>query len=266
LHAANIVALNNNERQEESTLRELEGNVRKLDFKQSRFVLLEFTFSVYAISITLVAILTIAYFILSAENGIEDMLNELFAIVAMFLIFDEAHKAGRCCNRHLRDPWVQNSLNRFASYSRQEEDDSKFIVTNGEDPRHEAPAGDIFFNDISVFYPDVDLPVVQKVSFRIPQGGSVAFAAESGAGKSTLLKAMVGHFQFERTISFGYVELSRETRSRIRERLGVVTSEITLYSRSVNIAYSYDSADEAKILDVLEKVGLPGWVNRFQMV
>lgn len=51
---------------------------------------------------------------------------------------------------------------------------------------------DIVFDNVTFKYPNSDILVLDKVSFRIQKNTSVAIVGENGAGKSTLLKLICG--------------------------------------------------------------------------
>ena len=48
----------------------------------------------------------------------------------------------------------------------------------------------IEFNDVDFSYNSTDRQILDKVSFKIPAGGTVAFVGTSGCGKSTLLRLL----------------------------------------------------------------------------
>jgi len=113
-------------------------------------------------------------------------------------------------------------------------------------------------------------PVVQDISFAVGRGETVALLGPSGCGKSTLLRAICGLEPLAAgTISWDGTDLAPVPTHR--RGFGLVFQDGQLFvHRSVaeNIAYGLRvqqcprAAREARVTELLELVGLPGFGPR----
>ena len=95
------------------------------------------------------------------------------------------------------------------------------------------PAGPIEFRDLTFSYGDRG-PVLEGVSFRVPQGGLVAVVGPTGSGKSTLGLLLCRLFEPPRgTVFVGGVDVGLVSRHRLRRSVGYVPQEAFLFSRSL---------------------------------
>ncbi len=115
--------------------------------------------------------------------------------------------------------------------------------------------GTIEFRDVSFAYKPEE-PVLDRVSLRVNPGETIAIVGPNGCGKTTLMN-MVARF-YDPTA--GSVLVSgidvRELRRRdLRERLGVVTQETTLFDDTVaeNIRYGRLEATRAEVIAAAER-------------
>ncbi|MCL2043984.1 MAG: energy-coupling factor ABC transporter ATP-binding protein [Treponema sp.] len=76
--------------------------------------------------------------------------------------------------------------------------------------------------EITVIYPDKTL-AVEKVSFTLNEGESIALLGENGAGKTTLLLAIVGILELaDGTVEIDNLQLGKKTINEIRKRIALV--------------------------------------------
>jgi len=95
------------------------------------------------------------------------------------------------------------------------------------------PAGPIEFRDLTFSY-GARGPVLEGVSFRVPQGGLVAVVGPTGSGKSTLGLLLCRLFEPPRgTVFVGGVDVGLVSRHRLRRSVGYVPQEAFLFSRSL---------------------------------
>ena len=66
--------------------------------------------------------------------------------------------------------------------------------TSDVGPLRAAPP-DIVFDDVTFHYPGSDRLVLDRLSWRLPAGGSLALVGVNGAGKSTLVKLLAGSYR-----------------------------------------------------------------------
>lgn len=118
-------------------------------------------------------------------------------------------------------------------------------------------------------------PVVDGVTCTVPSGSFFAVIGASGSGKTTLLRAIAGFvptttgtIRFDETVMTGPgVAVPPE-----RRQVGIVTQDGSLFphlSVARNIAFGLPrggrgtrSDTDARVAELLELVGLPGWGDR----
>ena len=95
--------------------------------------------------------------------------------------------------------------------------------------------GDIEFSHVSFGY-DAKIPVVQDVSFRIPQGTTFGILGGTGSGKSTLMHLLNRLYELPKDqgkITVGGVDIADIKASWIRKNIGMVLQEPFLFSRTI---------------------------------
>ncbi len=132
------------------------------------------------------------------------------------------------------------------------------IALTKPEPHHwsgDAPAAphpvSVEVRDLSFRYGSNDPWVLEKVTFRIEAGESVAIAGSSGCGKTTLLKLLAG--LLEPTEGGVYVDgepLSRIGTERYRSMIGVVMQDDQLFAGSIadNISFFSEYPDEDRVV------------------
>lgn len=144
--------------------------------------------------------------------------------------------------------WV-TSLVQQASASMARIDE--FLST---EPGISAPAGGpstiegtVEFDHVGFVYPDTGVEALKDVSFRVPQGSSLAITGRTGAGKSTIAELIAR--QFDATtgeVRIDGIPIKRIDPQVLRGALGVVPQEVFLFSDTIraNIAFSMDPDEE----------------------
>lgn len=85
-------------------------------------------------------------------------------------------------------------------------------------------AGDIVFDHVTFGYGET--PVLQDVSFTIPQGSTFAILGGTGSGKSTLVHLLDRLYDLqEGRITIGGVDIRSFTRESLRSQIGLVLQE-----------------------------------------
>lgn len=110
--------------------------------------------------------------------------------------------------------------------------------------------------------------VIQDFSLTVEPGKVTALVGESGCGKSTLIKLMLGFYIPQR----GQVRLSGHDVAEADSadwlsHCGVVMQEAKIFSGSIleNVALGGDGTDAAKVLELLDTVGLKDFVRGLPM-
>ncbi|WP_237774559.1 thiol reductant ABC exporter subunit CydD [Actinosynnema sp. ALI-1.44] len=95
-------------------------------------------------------------------------------------------------------------------------------------------AHDLVFDDVTVRYPDRDMPAVTGISMRIRAGERVGLVGPSGAGKSTLLAVLLGFVEPESgRVTVGRRDLADLPLAAWREQIAWVPQKPHLFAVSV---------------------------------
>ncbi|WP_026851181.1 thiol reductant ABC exporter subunit CydC [Glaciibacter superstes] len=118
-------------------------------------------------------------------------------------------------------------------------------------------------SDLSVRWPGVSLPAVAGVSLRLAAGDRVHLAGPSGAGKSTLANALVRFVEYSGSYRLGGVEARELPQSEVRRVVGLCEQRPWLFDDSIrqNLLFARDTATDAELLAMLDRVGLAEWAD-----
>ena len=108
--------------------------------------------------------------------------------------------------------------------------------------------GDIVFDHVTFGYGET--PVLQDVSFTIPQGSTFAILGGTGSGKSTLVHLLDRLYDLqEGRITIGGVDIRSFTRESLRSQIGLVLQEPFLFSQTIreNIAATRPGATQEEL-------------------
>lgn len=118
-------------------------------------------------------------------------------------------------------------------------------------------AHDIVFDEVCFGYEG--RPVLDRVSFRIARGTTVAIVGPSGSGKSTVISLLLRFHDPERgRVLVDGVDLRAVTQASWRAQLGIVFQENLLFSTSLreNIRMGREDATDADIEDAARQAGI----------
>lgn len=139
--------------------------------------------------------------------------------------------------------------------------------------------GEVEFRDVSFSYPDAEGPAIEKVSFKVGKGQTLAIIGPTGSGKSTLVN-LIPRF-YDATggqILVDGIDVREYDQKALRRRIGYVPQSAVIFSGSVeyNVNYGDTSADRteddvrkaleiAQGIDFVEKMegGMDGHVSQY---
>ncbi|QVX40728.1 peptidase domain-containing ABC transporter (plasmid) [Ralstonia solanacearum] len=113
-----------------------------------------------------------------------------------------------------------------------------------------APEPSIQFEHVSFRYGDNEPWILRDCTFEVAAGSSIAIAGPSGSGKSTLVRLLLGLLDpQEGTIRIGGIALEHLGKRRLRELVGSVMQDDTLFAGSVadNISAFDEGATLARV-------------------
>ena len=124
--------------------------------------------------------------------------------------------------------------------------------------------GDIIFEDVRFGYrPDV--PVIQNVSFAVPQGASIALVGPTGAGKTTIVNLLARFYEIDAgSIRIDGRDIREYTRDSLRRAFGIVLQDTYLFSGIIreNIRYGNPQADDAQVERAAKMAGAHAFIHR----
>jgi ATP-binding cassette subfamily B protein len=126
--------------------------------------------------------------------------------------------------------------------------------------------GEVEFDHVSFHY-EVDEPVIQDLSFKIPQGQKVALVGTTGGGKTTIVNLLCRFYEPSagtiRIAGHDYLEYSLQD---IQSRIGVVLQIPHLFSGSIrdNIRYGRLDATDEEIERAAQLAGAHDFITKFE--
>jgi ATP-binding cassette, subfamily B, multidrug efflux pump len=97
---------------------------------------------------------------------------------------------------------------------------------------HNAPH-DVIFENVSFRYTS-EIPVLQGLSFRIPQGETLAIVGATGSGKTTITNLLNRFYPIESgRILIGNTDIQNIALTALRQKIGVVLQDVFLFSGTI---------------------------------
>lgn len=131
-------------------------------------------------------------------------------------------------------------------------------VTGKDNGVQEGPAA-IEFQNVSFGYGDNDRRVLDKMSFSVERGTTVAFVGESGNGKSTIFKLLCGFYEKEsgRILIEGR-RIEELGMAGLRDRIAIVEQHPFLFEGSIfdNIAVGQAGASREQVIEAAKLAGI----------
>lgn len=110
----------------------------------------------------------------------------------------------------------------------------KLGIIDPSEPKTSTAPAVIEFQAVNFRYPGAEAPALKNISFRAEPGKVTAIIGSTGAGKSTLLRMIPRFYDVESgQISVGGVDVRHCSQHALRERLGYVPQQATLFSGTV---------------------------------
>jgi len=106
--------------------------------------------------------------------------------------------------------------------------------------------------------------VLRDVSVRLAPGRVLGVLGRTGGGKTTLARLLLRFYDpTAGTVRLGGVDLREASLQDIRSRATLVSQDVQLFSASVrdNLTLFDRTIDDARLLDVAERVGLGPWLH-----
>jgi ATP-binding cassette subfamily C protein CydCD len=136
--------------------------------------------------------------------------------------------------------------------------------TGGKRLETSAP-NNLQFSDLSFSYPNQRLPALQKISFTVPEGKSVAIVGPSGSGKSTISNLLLRFWDYEvGEIMLGGQSLKALNPDEVRERFALVSQNSYFFNTTIreNLRLARRSATQEEIESVARAAQIHEFIAR----
>ncbi|PXA67472.1 thiol reductant ABC exporter subunit CydC [Cryobacterium arcticum] len=121
----------------------------------------------------------------------------------------------------------------------------------------------IELDGLGASWPGATHPAVAGVSLRLAAGDRVHLAGASGAGKTTLAQTLVRFLDYTGSYRIDGVEARDLAPAQVRRVVGLCEQRPWLFDDTIrqNLLFARETATDADLLDVLDRVGLAHWVQ-----
>ena len=127
--------------------------------------------------------------------------------------------------------------------------------------------GDITFNNVSYSYKETNIKALNKISFNIKKGESIAVMGDVGSGKTTILELISRVYEpDEGSISIGINNISEISLNILRESIGYVPQSTFLFSETIenNLKFGKEDASKLEIRESIKIAGLTKDIEQFK--
>lgn len=110
----------------------------------------------------------------------------------------------------------------------------------------EVEQGDIEFKNVSFSY-DGKQKILDKISFKVNKGETIAFVGSTGSGKSSIINVFMRFYEFqEGQVSIDGLDIRRYSQEALRQSIGLVLQDPFLYHGTIasNIRMYQDISDQ----------------------
>lgn len=147
--------------------------------------------------------------------------------------------------------WTSSQIQRAAASQKRINEflDAKSELTIGKQIRKEI-IGNWEFKEVNFTYPGSDRPILEKLSFKIECGESVALLGQTGSGKSTVALLMARFYDpISGEILLDGISLKDWDIAWVRSFVGFVPQDVFLFSTSIsdNIRFGNDTLTQEAI-------------------
>ncbi|WP_460005842.1 thiol reductant ABC exporter subunit CydC [Microbacterium xylanilyticum] len=123
--------------------------------------------------------------------------------------------------------------------------------------------GAVRLRGVTASWPGAAAPALQGLDLDAAPGERILVTGSSGAGKSTLAAVLVGFLRFDGDYRIGAGDAGRVPGPELRRHVGLCEQDPMLFDEDLrqNLLFARDTATDAELLAVLDRVGLGAWVR-----
>ena len=175
-----------------------------------------------------------------------------------FVLFGPLQELGMVVNNYRE---AQASLERYQQIV------DMPVELSPDSPKPMGALREISFENVSFDYVSSNNAAIDKVSFKVEEGETIAFVGPSGSGKTTLIKLIVGlYIPKSGSITYNDLASSDIDIAELRKQIGFVTQDTQLFAGSIreNLLFVNPKATDAELLDVLHRSACDSLLERAQ--
>ena len=203
-------------------------------------------------------------------------LRQVILFILMWLVFGKFMDAGQLVTMQIFSFFIFGPLqeigNILLSYREAEASLNNFDNLMNKQPEpepvHPKPLGNIktlSFRDVSFQHQTAGQKAINKISFDVQLGETIAFVGPSGSGKTTLMKLLVGLYRpQEGKILYNNLDETELRFDDLRNQIGFVTQDTNLFSGTIkeNLLFVNPSATEEDCMIALNKAACQNLLQR----
>ncbi len=205
-----------------------------------------------------------------------NLLRQLIMFTLLWLVFQDKLTAGEVITLTFYSFFIFGPLqeigNIILSYREAEASLNNFHTlmnkapeTTPVNPKSLGTINELAFKAVSFKHNTATHKAIDKITFDVTLGETIAFVGPSGSGKSTLMKLLVGLYRpQEGKIEYNGLDETEINFDDLRKQIGFVTQDTNLFSGTIkeNLLFVNPAATDEDLNDVLEKASCTNLVHR----
>ena len=127
--------------------------------------------------------------------------------------------------------------------------------------------GDISFNNVSYRYKETNIKALNKISFNVKKGESIAVMGDVGSGKTTILELISRIYEPDKgSVSIGGNNIDEISLNILRDSIGYVPQSTFLFSETIenNLKFGKEDASNLEITESIKIAGLTKDIEQFK--
>ncbi len=157
---------------------------------------------------------------------------------------------------------MQKGLSGFRRFLDVVETEPEIVNAPDAEPLQDVK-GNVEYDNVSFHYSDDDTLVLDKVSFQIPAGQSIALVGPSGSGKTTICSMLPRFYDVTGgKITIDGKDVRKLTLESLRSQIGLVQQDVYLFCGTIkeNISYGKPGASMDEIIDAAKKANIHDFI------
>ena len=132
-------------------------------------------------------------------------------------------------------------------------------------PKHLGEIQTLEFHNVAFKHKTASQRAINKISFQVKTGETIAFVGPSGSGKTTLMKLLVGLYRpQEGKILYNGIDETSILFDDLRNQIGFVTQDTQLFSGTIkeNLLFVNPAASDEDLTEVLDQASCNNLLKR----